>query len=108
MAFASFMWMDKDNNPGKYYDTGEDQHSVVARRYGERGAVARGQHTAVSSSFSGCAWRTTAVSSKAPMRVWLCSPSRSSCLHCSAPAVGKLMPAVVTDVLLSQVNGSSC
>lgn len=27
--------MDKDNNPGLYYDTGEDQHGVVAKRYGE-------------------------------------------------------------------------
>lgn len=34
MSFASFMWLDKDNKPGKYYDTGEDQHGVVARRYG--------------------------------------------------------------------------
>lgn len=35
VSFASFMWLDKDNAPGRYYDTGEDQHGVVARRYGE-------------------------------------------------------------------------
>uniref|UniRef100_A0A383VWI2 SGNH hydrolase-type esterase domain-containing protein n=1 Tax=Tetradesmus obliquus TaxID=3088 RepID=A0A383VWI2_TETOB len=34
LAFASFMWLDKENKPGKYYETGEDQHGVVARRYG--------------------------------------------------------------------------
>jgi hypothetical protein len=26
--------LDKDNKPGKFYDTGEDQHGVVAKRYG--------------------------------------------------------------------------
>jgi hypothetical protein len=35
LAFASFMWLDKENKPGKYYETGEDQHGVVCRRYGE-------------------------------------------------------------------------
>lgn len=28
--------LDKDNKPGKFYDTGEDQHGVVAKRYGEQ------------------------------------------------------------------------
>jgi hypothetical protein len=27
--------LDKHNKPGVYFETGEDQHSVVARRYGE-------------------------------------------------------------------------
>jgi hypothetical protein len=35
LAFASFMWLDKENKPGKFYETGEDQHGVVCRRYGE-------------------------------------------------------------------------
>lgn len=34
LGFASFMWLDKDNQPGKYYETGEDQHGVVCKRYG--------------------------------------------------------------------------
>lgn len=34
LGFASFMWLTKEGNPGKYYDTGEDQHGVVCRRYG--------------------------------------------------------------------------
>jgi len=33
-AVACLLRLDKDNKPGKYYDTGEDQHGVVARRYG--------------------------------------------------------------------------
>lgn len=34
LGFATFMWLDKDNKPGTYYETGEDQHGVVCRRYG--------------------------------------------------------------------------
>eukprot|EP00878_Enallax_costatus_P008946 GHUV01009354.1.p1 GENE.GHUV01009354.1~~GHUV01009354.1.p1 ORF type:complete len:410 (+),score=40.39 GHUV01009354.1:593-1822(+) len=34
LGFATFMWLDKENKPGKYYETGEDQHGVVCRRYG--------------------------------------------------------------------------
>eukprot|EP00877_Chromochloris_zofingiensis_P014366 jgi/Chrzof1/9183/Cz03g39010.t1 len=34
MAFASFIWLDKDNKLASYFETGEDQHAVVARRYG--------------------------------------------------------------------------
>ncbi|KAI8472193.1 MAG: hypothetical protein J3K34DRAFT_519954 [Monoraphidium minutum] len=34
MAFAAFMWLDKDGKREVYYNTGEDQHAVIARRYG--------------------------------------------------------------------------
>eukprot|EP00879_Flechtneria_rotunda_P005860 GHRR01006166.1.p1 GENE.GHRR01006166.1~~GHRR01006166.1.p1 ORF type:complete len:523 (+),score=78.66 GHRR01006166.1:141-1571(+) len=34
MGFATFMWLDRKGNPGKFYETGEDQHGVVCRRYG--------------------------------------------------------------------------
>ncbi|KAF8064555.1 pbpX [Scenedesmus sp. PABB004] len=34
LGFAAFMWLDKEGRPGRFYETGEDQHAVVARRYG--------------------------------------------------------------------------
>lgn len=34
MAFATFMWLDKHGGRELYHNTGEDQHAVIARRYG--------------------------------------------------------------------------
>ncbi|KIY98609.1 hypothetical protein MNEG_9351 [Monoraphidium neglectum] len=34
MTFAAFMWLDKKGEREVYYNTGEDQHAVIARRYG--------------------------------------------------------------------------
>jgi hypothetical protein len=34
MAFAAFMWRTSKYQPTPYYESGEDQHAVVARRYG--------------------------------------------------------------------------
>ena len=33
MSFAAFMWLDKHGNRTAYFETGEDQHAVMARRY---------------------------------------------------------------------------